>query len=270
MAWCLEVSGASAVTGSQPPPSPTSHPAQRRPVDPLAGAQTRARPLSGFVVPHRGTMIHVNGHCRTEIYKAAARAPRCAGGQARATAPSGPRKAARRLGHAGGAPAGAGGRRLAAPAGVCGPPPPHHPPACGGRWAAREPPRSGRGRRPPPAGRVQRGLEVLLTARLLAPGVPAVWTDPGDGLGPTVGALSASPGGGTDGSGVDLARGVAVSGATVAAARRGVSTLWWGEAARCGGLSRRRTSARLASQASPGVRGPRGGHTSPLVYTFLP
>src|SRR5262249_45418324 len=125
-----------------------------------------------------------------------------------------------------------GSLRLADPDRVCGTPQPHHPPARGGRWAAREHPLQGRGRGPPPAGLVQRVLEFLLASRLLAPGAPAVGADQGDGLGHTVAALYASHGGGTDGSGVDLARGVAVSGATVAAASRGVSKLWWWEAAR--------------------------------------
>ena len=37
------------------------------------------------------------------------------------------------------------------------------------------------------------------------------------------------------------------------------------ETARGGGLSRRRASTRPVSRASPGVRGPLGGHESPLI-----
>jgi hypothetical protein len=54
---------------------------------------------------------------------------------------------------------------------------------------------------------------------------------------------------------LDAARGAALPRAAVAAASRGVSQPWWWEAAREGGLSRRRASARPASRASTGVRG---------------
>src|SRR5438132_828911 len=68
---------------------------------------------------------------------------------------------------------------------------------------------------------------------------------------------------------LDPPGGVALSRAAVAAASGGVSKPWWWEAARGGNLSRRRTSTRLAARASPGLRGPLGGHASPLVSAFL-
>jgi hypothetical protein len=61
----------------------------------------------------------------------------------------------------------------------------------------------------------------------------------------------------------------ALSRAAVAAASRGASQPWWGEAARGGGLSRRRASPGLASRASPRPRGPLGCQENPLVETFL-
>ena len=87
----------------------------------------------------------------------------------------------------------------------------------------------------------------------------------GSGLGQALAAPDASHGGGTDGSRLDAARGAALPRAAVAAASGGVSKPWWWEAARGGGLSRRRASTRPASRASPGLRGPLGGHDEPLV-----
>ena len=61
-----------------------------------------------------------------------------------------------------------------------------------------------------------------------------------------------------------------------AAARRPRPCTAWGcehaggEAAREGGLSGRRASARPASRVSPGGRGPLGGHERLLVQAFLP
>src|SRR5207302_2961054 len=93
--------------------------------------------------------------------------------------------------------------------------------------------------------------------------------DPRQRLGQAVAATDTGHGGGTDRPCVDPARGAALPRATVAAASRGVSKPGWWEAARGGGLNQRRASTRPASRASPGVRGPLGGHESPLIYTFL-
>jgi len=159
-------------------------------------------------------------------------AARRAGAQDRTAPAPGTRAAPGGVRPARSCPRRVGRLRLAEPSRVCGTPPPHQPPARGGRWAARPPPLPGPGRGPPPAGLGQRVRECLRAARLRAPGAPAAWAAQGDGRGHTVVALAASHGGGPDGSGVDRARGVAVSGATVAAASRGVSQRWWGEAAR--------------------------------------
>src|SRR5262249_43435418 len=76
--------------------------------------------------------------------------------------------------------------------------------------------------------------------------------------------------GGTDGPCLDVARSVVVSCAPLAAAGGRVSTQEWWEAARGGGLHRRCTPTRPAVRASPGMKGPRGCHASPLVQAFLP
>jgi hypothetical protein len=78
-------------------------------------------------------------------------------------------------------------------------------------------------------------------------------------------APDARHGGWTDGSRLDAARDVALPRAAMAAASGGVSKSWWWEAARGWGLSRRRASIGPASRASPGVRGPLGGHNRPFV-----
>jgi hypothetical protein len=112
--------------------------------------------------------------------------------------------------------------------------------------------------------------EFLLAARLRAPGAPAAWAAQGDGRGHTVVTLSASHGGGPDGSGVARARGVAVSGATVAAASRGVSQRWGGGS---GTVRRPAQATSLRTAGVEGVtrgRGPLGGHESPLGYALLP
>jgi hypothetical protein len=84
-------------------------------------------------------------------------------------------------------------------------------------------------------------------------------------LGQDVAPLHTGHGRGTDRSCVDLARSPALSRAAVAAASGEVSTRWWWEAARGGDLSERGAFTRLASKASPGLRGRLGGHESPLV-----
>src|SRR5262249_52639288 len=76
--------------------------------------------------------------------------------------------------------------------------------------------------------------------------------------------------GGTDGPCLDVARSVVVSCAPLAAAGGRGSTQEWWEAARGGGLHRRCTPTRPAVRASPGMKGPRGCHASPLVQAFLP
>src|SRR6266581_2450904 len=68
----------------------------------------------------------------------------------------------------------------------------------------------------------------------------------------------------TDGSRLDAAGGAAVPRAAVGAASGGVSKPWWWETATGGDLRRRHVPVRPASRASPGVKGPLGGHESPL------
>src|SRR5262249_44223938 len=92
---------------------------------------------------------------------------------------------------------------------------------------------------------------------------------PRDGLSHAMAAADPGDGRGADRSGVDLARGPAVPRAAVAAASDDVSTQGWWTVARRGGRSRRGASTRLASRASPGLRGPLGGQKSPLNEAFL-
>src|SRR5262245_29745485 len=94
-------------------------------------------------------------------------------------------------------------------------------------------------------------------------------TDQRHGLRQAVAAADTRDGGRADRSCVDLERGPTVPRAAMAAASDGVSKQWWWEAARRGGLSRRGVSTRLASRASPGLRGPLGGQESPLNEAFL-
>ena len=85
-----------------------------------------------------------------------------------------------------------------------------------------------------------------------------------DGLRQAVAAADPSDGRWADGAGVDPPGGGALARAAVAAASGEVSPRWWWEAARGGGLSGRGAFTRLAAWASPGLRGPLGGHESPL------
>src|SRR5262249_55185697 len=91
------------------------------------------------------------------------------------------------------------------------------------------------------------------------PAPPHQW----HGLREELAALSASTGGPVDRSCLDPARGLAVSGATVATTSGEVSKQKKGEAARGGGLHRRRASTWRASRASLGMRGPLGCHEGP-------
>src|SRR5262249_14537008 len=102
--------------------------------------------------------------------------------------------------------------------------------------------------------------------RAVAPASADQW----DGLRQTVAALDAGHGGGTDGPCLDVARSVVVSCAPLAAAGGGGGTQGGGGAARGGGRDRRCTPTRPAVRASPGMKGPRGCHASPLVQAFLP
>ena len=95
--------------------------------------------------------------------------------------------------------------------------------------------------------------------------LPQPVPDQRHGLRQAVAAADAGDGGGADRSRLDAARGAAVSACHRGRSQRGCEQAGWWEAARRGGLSRRRASARPASRASPGVRGPLGGHESPLV-----
>src|SRR4030081_1397605 len=104
----------------------------------------------------------------------------------------------------------------------------------------------------------------MLTARPRTPASAPAGADARHGLSQALAAADARHGRWTDRSRLDAAGGVAVSGATVAAASGGVSQPWWWETATGGGRRGRPRPTRPASRASPGLRGPLGGHESPL------
>src|SRR4029077_2971352 len=117
-----------------------------------------------------------------------------------------------------------------------------------------------------PATGVVSRLSQLLSAPCQTP--PASVTAPAQpwpALGQNVATADPGHGRGADRSRLDAARGAPVSRAAMAPASGGMSTPRWWEAAREGGLGRRRVSARPASRASPAGRGPLGGHESPLL-----
>src|SRR5262249_9707545 len=118
-------------------------------------------------------------------------------------------------------------------------------------------------------GAVPRLSQFLPAACELACTSGGASTDPRHGLRQAVATADTGHGRGADRSRLDAARGAPVSRAAMAAASDGVSKQWWWAAARRGGLSRRCASTRLASRASPELRGSLGGQEPPLNQVFL-